>query len=192
MQEASINSIGLDYDSFREGAYASSGESALRWYALYVKSRHEFFTDKELRKKGIETYLPSVTRSRQWKDRRKVIEFPLFPGYLFVRIDSQGSWRHVVKTAGAVKLVSSVPGFPSSIPDTEIESIKILLASERDYDIYPSLLEGTTVRIVRGPLKGAEGILMKKNGHSLFIVGIELLGRSIGVQLYADDLEAAQ
>lgn len=192
MWEARLGNVNVDYDGIREGVYASNSESMFNWFALYVKSRHEFVTERELRKKGVETYLPKVMRTRCWKDRRKSIEFPLFPGYVFVHVDpGQYGLHYILKTPGAVKLVSSVPGRPCSIPESEIDSIKILLQSGRDYDIYPSLSEGMRVRIVQGPLKGAEGILLKKNGHPLFIVGIELLGRSVGVQVCADDLEAA-
>jgi transcription antitermination factor NusG len=165
--------------------------SALRWYALYVKSRHEFVTHDELRKKGIDVYLPSVRRLRQWKDRKKSIDFPLFAGYLFVRIaPSAESFLNVLKTRGAVTLLSLVPGTPTPVSEEEINSLRILLESGEQFDIYPNLQEGVRVSIKSGPLKGAVGVVRQKGAHYTVLVNIEILGRSIGVSLCADDIEA--
>ena len=161
------------------------------WYALYVKSRHEFVTESELRRKGIEVYLPAVKRLRWWKDRRKIIDFPLFPGYLFVYIQKRPEeFLNVLKTKSVVTLLSSDPGCPTSVSSEEIESLKLLIESGKELDIYPHLKEGTRVRVKRGPLKNAEGILKKKEDQYMLLVNIELLGRSVGVKIYADDVEA--
>jgi transcriptional antiterminator NusG len=162
----------------------------VEWFALYVKSRHECVTSRELRKKEIDTFLPSVKRWRQWKDRRMLVDFPLFPGYLFVHIrpDSE-NFVNVLKTRGAVTLVSSQPGNPTPVADEEISSLKVLIESGKDLDIYPHLREGDRVRLKRGPLKGAEGILRGKDDQYMFLVNINLLGRSVGLKIYADDIE---
>lgn len=77
------------------------------WYALSVKSRHEFVARDELVKKGIETFLPSVMKLRQWRDRKKHVEFPVFPGYLFVSLTHCAQdFMQVAKTRGTVGLVS--------------------------------------------------------------------------------------
>ncbi len=162
------------------------------WYALYVKSRHEFIANDELRRKGIETYLPFVKRLRQWKDRRTYVEFPLFPGYLFVSIAPQPEeFLRVVKSRGSVTLLSLEPGHPTPVPPEEIRSLKILLESGKEFDVYPHFQEGTRVRVKRGPLRSAEGILAKKEDQYLFLVNVELLGRSVGIKLPGDDIEAA-
>ena len=162
------------------------------WYAIYVKSRYEFVTDGELKKKGIENYLPLVTQLRQWKDRRKSVKFPLFPGYLFVHTSPDPeALYNVLRTRGVVKFVSLVPGHPSPVPHEEIESLRLLIESGRELDVYPNLHEGMMVRVKRGPLKGAVGVLKSKGVHYMFHINIEILGRSVGVKLYADDLEAA-
>ncbi|MEW6001497.1 MAG: UpxY family transcription antiterminator [Nitrospirota bacterium] len=162
------------------------------WFALYVKSRHEFSTDGELRKKGIETFLPSVKKLRQWKDRRKLIDFPLFPGYLFVHIlPNPEEVINVLKTRGAVNFVTAKPGHPTAVPTEEIDSLRLLIDSGKDLDVYPHLKEGTWVRVKRGPIKGAEGILYKKEDRYTFLVNINLLGRSVGVKIFADDVENA-
>ncbi|MEW6116807.1 MAG: UpxY family transcription antiterminator [Nitrospirota bacterium] len=162
----------------------------LAWYALYVKSRHEFVTQGELGKKGIDAYLPAVKKVRQWKDRKKLVELPLFPGYCFARIaPDPEALLTVLKTRGVVSLVSTAPGAPAPVPDEEIASLKLLVESGSEFDIYPHLKEGVRVRIKRGPLRGAEGILRKKEGAYTFLVGIELLGRSVGVAVDGDDVE---
>ena len=161
-----------------------------QWYALYVKSRHEFITHGGLLRKGIKTYLPSIKRMQQWKDRKKCVEFPLFPGYLFVCVDpTPEEFLNVLRTRGAVNLVSMEPGSPTPVAPEEIDSLRILLESGEDFDIYPHLKEGMRVRLKRGPLKGALGILEGKKDKYTFLVGIELLGRSIGVKICADDIE---
>ncbi len=163
---------------------------SLNWYALHVKSRHEFVTESELRCKGIETYLPSVKKLRRWKDRKKLIDFPLFPGYLFAHIQpNPEEFLKVLQTRGAVTLLYDRPGCPASVPSEEISSIKILVESGKELDIYPDLKEGSRVRIRKGPLNGAQGILNKKEAQYMFLINLELLGRSVGVTIYADDVE---
>lgn len=166
--------------------------SEANWYALYVKSRHEFVVYEELHRKGIEAFLPSVTKLNQWKDRKKRVESPLFPGYLFVYIlPYPEEFLRVIKTRGTVELISLKTGCPAPVEPQEISSLKILLASGNEVDIYPHLKEGAHVRVKRGIFQGAEGILAKKHDQHVFVVSIELLGRSVGVKIYADDVEAA-
>jgi transcriptional antiterminator NusG len=161
------------------------------WYALYVKSRHEFVVNSELTKKDIVTFLPSVKRLRQWKDRKKWVDFPLFPGYLFINIQPRPeSIVSVLKTRGAINLLSVQPGHPTPVSSEEISALQLMIESGRDIDIYPELKEGTRVRVKRGPLQGAEGTLEKRHDQCMFLVNVELLGRSIGVKMYADDVEA--
>jgi transcriptional antiterminator NusG len=164
----------------------------MEWFALYVKSRHEFITDSELRKKGLETFLPSVKKLRHWKDRKKLIDFPLFPGYLFINIyPNPEEFINVLKTRGVVTLVSLGSGHPMPVSPEEISSLKLLIESGKELDIYPHLQEGAYVRIRKGALKGAEGVLKKKEDQYMFLVNINLLGRGVGVKIYADDIECA-
>jgi transcriptional antiterminator NusG len=171
-------------------SFTKWGKLSVEWFALYVKSRHEYVTSEELKKKEIDTFLPSVKRWRQWKDRKMLVDFPLFPGYLFVHVrpDSK-NFISVLKTRGAVALISSQPGSPTPVADEEIDSLRVLIASGKDLDIYPHLKEGDRVRIKGGPLKGAEGVLLGKGNQYMFLVNINLLGRSVGLNVYADDIE---
>jgi transcription antitermination factor NusG len=160
------------------------------WYALYVKSRHEFVTRHELERKGVEAFLPSARRSRLWRDRRKLVEFPLFPGYLFVHIHPDPeSYLNVLKTRGAVTFVSLEPGCPTPVPHEEINSIRVFAESGEEINVYPDLTEGKRVRVRRGPLKSAEGVLKRKESGNFLLVNIEILGRSLGVRIYDDDVE---
>jgi transcription termination/antitermination protein NusG len=162
------------------------------WYALYVKSRHEFVTQGELSRKKITTFLPSVERIRQWKDRKKFIQFPVFPGYLFVYIQARpNEYTNVLKTRGAVHLLSTEIGCPTPVSPEEINSLKLIIESGQTVDIYPNLKKGTPVRVKRGPLAGAEGIISNKLEQYIFVVNIDMLGRSIGVSISADDIESA-
>jgi transcriptional antiterminator NusG len=167
-------------------------EKAYQWYALYVRSRHEFVVRDELQRRGVETFLPSSTKLRWWKDRRKQVEFPLFPGYLFVHIHPDPeSYVGVLRTRGAVRFISLEPGPPACVPEDEIRSLWLMMTSGEELDVYPHLKEGERVRIRRGPLATATGQLVRKEGSNLFLVNVEILGRSVGVKIYDDDIEPA-
>jgi transcription termination/antitermination protein NusG len=160
------------------------------WYALYVKSRFEFVTEGELVKKGIEAYLPTVNRLRRWKDRNKLVNFPLFPGYLFIHIVPRAEeFGKVYATRGVVNVLGSSHGDPIAVSPEEITSLQLLVGSGMDLDVYPHLKEGTKVRFTRGPLQGAGGILQKVEGRYIFVVNIELLGRCVAVKVHANDVE---
>ncbi|HUI45126.1 MAG TPA: UpxY family transcription antiterminator [Nitrospirota bacterium] len=165
----------------------------MNWYALYVKSRHEFVVSNELRRKGIDTFLPSIPKLNQWKDRKKQVEVPLFPSYLFVSIAPESeAFMNVIKTRGAVKFISLVSGHPTPVSPEEIESLKMVLAGGEHVDIYPHVQEGMPVRVRNGVFRGARGILKQKHhGQHVFLVNIELLGRSVAVKMCAEDVEAA-
>jgi len=166
-------------------------EQSREWYALRVRSRHEFVTYNELSRKGIEAYLPTVKKWSQWKDRKKLVEFPLFSGYLFahININSQ-EYFNTLKTKGAVNILSLKGGRPAPVPPDEIHSLRILVESGEELDIYPHFKEGTKVIVTKGLLKGATGILTRKETHCVFSVDVILLGKSVGVKVLADDVES--
>jgi transcription termination/antitermination protein NusG len=162
------------------------------WYALSVRSRHEFVARDELVKKGVEAFLPSVMKLRQWRDRKKQVEFPVFPGYLFVSLAPCAQvFMQVVKTRGTVGLVSLEPGHPTPVVSEEIQALRTVIESGKAFDVYPHFQEGARIRIRRGPLQGAEGVLAKKDDQHLFCVNVEILGRSVGLKICADDLSQA-
>ena len=162
------------------------------WYALRVRSRHEFVTSEELTRKDIENFLPSVSRLRQWKDRKKTVDFPLFPGYVFVHLDPRpGAFLDVLKTRGSVCFVSLEPGHPTSISPVEIASLRAMLMSGEQLDVFPAFKEGTAVRVKHGPLLGTVGILARREGRQMFLINIAILGRSVGLKISAEDVELA-
>lgn len=164
----------------------------LYWTAVYVRSRHEFKVYDRLQKGGLEAFLPYVKRLSKWKDRKKLISFPLFPGYLFVRIrrHSYDDLLAVLKDRAVVGFVGGTPGNPECVPDEQIDSLKRLLDNESAIDPYPYVKEGQRVRIKKGPLTGACGILLDKGKQHLFIVSVDLFCRSVSVKIDASDVEA--
>jgi transcription termination/antitermination protein NusG len=167
------------------------GDALQRWYVIYVKAHHEFVAAGELARKGIRNYLPSVRRVNQWKDRRKLVEYPLFPGYVFVQAPEQpGAYLQVLQTRGVVSFVSLEPGTPAPVSCEEINALKLLIGSNMDLDVYPALKEGTSVRIKNGPLNGVQGLLSRKENELVFSINVELLGRSVAVKVAPQDIEA--
>jgi transcription termination/antitermination protein NusG len=164
----------------------------MNWYAVYVKPRHEFVTQGELYKKNIETFLPTFKSMRLWRDRKKWLDFPLFPGYLFVNIAPHPeNYLFISKTKGVINIVSSSPGHPVSAASEEIDSLRIVIESGIKFDVYPTLVEGTRIKIAKGPLKGAEGVITKKLDQYMLQVNIEILGRSVSVDISGDHIERA-
>jgi len=164
--------------------------SPQRWYAVHTKSRHEFQAIERLNQKGINAFLPTVERLRKWKDRKKIISFPLFPGYLFVNIskDSQ-SILSVLKVKGVVRLLCTLPGEPDPIPDEQILSLQRLIENKADLDPYPYLNEGQKVRIIKGPLSGVEGILVEKLDKHLLVLSVDVLQHGVALTISASDVE---
>ena len=162
------------------------------WYAVHVKSRHEAKVNDRLTLKGIEAFLPTVERISNWKDRKKKVEFPLFPGYLFVHtINKADNLLSVLKVAGVVRMICTVPGRPDPIPDDQIISLQKLIENKEALDPYPYLNEGQQVRILRGALAGVEGILVKKLDKHLLVLSVDVLQQGVALKISASDVEKA-
>ena len=159
------------------------------WYAVRTRSRHEKLVRDQLEKQGIEPLLPTVKRLSQWKDRRKEVEAPLFSGYCFVRFSQQDKLA-VQKVSGVVEVVGS-GSRPEPIPDEEIAAIKILMASVLPYDPHPYLHEGMTVEVVRGPLQGVQGILLRKEKRHRLVIGVQLIQQAAAVEIDVRDVVPA-
>ena len=159
---------------------------APRWYALRTRSRHEKVVREQLANQGIEPLLPTIKRLSQWKDRKKEIEVPLFSGYCFVRFASEQKLP-VLKTIGVVDIVGSGRN-AEPIPDEEIAAIKSLMASVLPYDSHPYLHEGMHVEVVRGPLQGVRGILLRKEKRHRLVLGVRLIQQAAAVEIDVKDV----
>jgi len=157
-----------------------------RWYALRTRSRHEKLVRDQLTGQGIEPLLPTVRRLSQWKDRKKEVEVPLFSGYCFVRFASEQKLP-VLKTVGVVDIVGGGHQ-PEPIPDDEINALQTLMASVLPYDPHPYLHEGMSVEVIRGPLQGIRGILLRKEKRHRLILGVRLIQQAAAVEIDVNDV----
>ena len=151
------------------------------WYALRTKPRHEAVAAMALGQKGYETLLPLYKSKRTWSDRTKVIDLPLFPGYLFCRFDPQYQLP-IVQTPGVISVLSFVRT-PAVISENEIASIRTLMGSGMDIEPWPYLGVGQTVRIEDGPLQDVEGIVVQLKKKQRLVVSVSLLQRSVAVEI---------
>jgi len=158
----------------------------LHWYALRTKSRHEKVVRDQLANLEMDALLPTVKRLSQWKDRKKEIEAPLFSGYCFARFSLQEKLP-VLQVPGVVEAVGSGRQ-PEPIPDDEIEALKTLMTSILPYDPHPYLHEGMTVEVVRGPLQGVQGILIRKEKCHRLVLGVHLIQQAASVEIDGKDV----
>jgi transcription antitermination factor NusG len=158
----------------------------LHWHAVWTRSRHEQVVCGQLQQKAIESFLPTISRWSRWKDRKKKIDWPLFPGYCFARFPSP-TRLDVLKCSGVVTIVS-VDGAPAPIPDHEIDGIRQLVESDLAYDPCPLIHEGDQVEVTHGPLKGVVGRLVRKNDKARLLLSVDLIGQAVSVDVEAADV----
>ncbi len=156
------------------------------WYAIWTRSRHEQVVRDQLQIRGFETFLPTITRWSRWKDRKKKVDWPLFPGYCFARFDSRDRLP-ILKCTGVVSIVSFdnevVP-----IPDAEIDAVRRVVESELQFDPCPLIREGAMVEVIHGPLKGVVGRLVRKGAHARLVLAVDLIGQAVSVEVDAADI----
>ncbi len=160
--------------------------SGPRWYAVRTRSRHEKVVRDQLDGRGVESFLPLWERVSRWKDRKKKIQSPLFPGYCFARFE-WGDRLLVLKAFGVAGLVG-INGKAEPIPEAEIEAVRTLVATTLRYDPHPYLAEGMEVEVVRGPLMGARGRLLRKDRAARLVLSVNLIRKSVTVEIDAADV----
>ena len=165
-----------------------AADATVGWFAIWTKSRHEQIVRTQLEQKAIEAFLPTVARWSRWKDRKKKIDWPLFPGYCFARFDPRQR-LNVLKCGGVVNIVS-VEGEPAQIPEYEIHAIRQLVESDLAYDPCPLIREGMMVEVKHGPLKGVVGRLSRKNEKARLVLSVEMIGQAVSVEVDAADVKA--
>jgi transcription antitermination factor NusG len=155
----------------------------LRWYALQTRSRHEKRVTADLQEKAIQAYLPLCSAQHQWSDRRKFVDTPLFPGYVFVKITPDAQARvPVLQTNGVISFLG-VRGVGIPIPESEIAAICTVLRQNIPVEPHPFLELGQRVRICGGSLDGIEGILTGMDAKKRLVVSIQLIQRSVAVRI---------
>jgi len=154
-----------------------NNDTTKAWFALYTKSRSEFKAAEQIETHGIEYYLPTIKKYKQWSDRKKQISEPLIRGYIFIYADEKE--RIVSLEQNAIVRCLSERGRPAKIPDWQIENLKNMLRNEGDFFITEGLIPGTKVRIKEGPFKDVIGVISDTKGGKTIAVSIDLLNRSV-------------
>jgi transcription antitermination factor NusG len=158
-----------------------------RWYAVYTYPRHEKAVREQLESKSIEAFLPTFASESHWKDRRVRIQTPLFPGYVFTRIDLSERSK-VFAVSGVIRMVS-FNGTPAPIDDTEIQAVRLCLEQGVAVQPYPFLEVGDRVRVRSGVLKGLEGLISRCKNERRLIIPISLINQSVAVEIDVQLLE---
>lgn len=162
-----------------------------KWFAIYVKSRSEKKVLTLLEDIGVESFLPLITRVKQWSDRKKKVEEPLFRSYLFVNIPLSDYYT-VLNINGVVKFISFEKK-PVPVPDNQIIAIKEYLNDTELHSInYEDFKEGELVRVKTGQMKDLVGRFVKINGKHRVIIDIEAVGQSLAVNIARSNVEAVK
>jgi len=153
-----------------------------QWYAVYTRSRHEKIAAEELQSKQIQVYLPCRRIERQWSDRVKLIDEPLFPGYVFVNVSLSDRWN-VLKSRGVVKFIGASAASPTPVLDSEITTLRKFFQEDIQVDPYPYLREGQKVYVRSGPFKGVEGFVVRKSSVSRLVISLDILMQSVSIEI---------
>lgn len=170
---------------------ALPSEVTTQWFAVRTRSRHEKVVEHGLRGQGLEVFYPVVNQIRQWSDRKKLIETPLFAGYTFVRIAPTPEQRvNVLRTHGVVELVGAQgQGIP--IPEDQIAAVRTVAALNLPFNEHVFLKVGQRVRVRGGALDGVEGVLVANNGSRNLVISVEPIQRALSIRIEGYQVEAA-
>ncbi|MGH7129435.1 MAG: transcription termination/antitermination protein NusG, partial [Planctomycetaceae bacterium] len=156
-----------------------------RWYACYTRSRHEKQVDRLLQQRGIESYLPVVPRVRQWKDRKKLVTWPLFPSYVFGWF-ALNDLHQVLSTPGVATVVRA-NGQPVPIAAEDVENVRrfaaVLAEQDVELDVRPFLVEGQWVEVMEGPFVGIRGVVIERRNRRRVLVGLEAIGQGLEIDV---------
>lgn len=160
-----------------------------QWFAIQTRSRHEKKVAADIRERGISIFLPLYSSVHRWSDRRKTVQLPLFPGYVFVQTVYTPENRIAVLRVPGVAYFVGEQGRGTPIPEKQIEDIRTILEKDIPFEVYPFIKVGQRVRIRGGSLDGLEGTLMAKNADQSLAVSIELIQKAVVVRVTGYDLE---
>jgi transcription antitermination factor NusG len=179
----------LEIAAKREHDLTATSESSANWFAAYTLSRHEKRVASLLAGRQIESFLPLYAALHRWQNRcERKIELPLFPNYVFVRIAFRERVR-VLQVPGVLALVGS-GSMHAALPDFEIEVLRSGIGQRR-IEPHPYLVVGERVRIKAGAMCGLEGVLVRKKNNLRVVLALEVIMRSVAVEVDAVDLEPA-
>lgn len=156
------------------------------WYAIQTRSRHEKVVRDQLVGRGIEPLLPLCISIRHWKDRKKVLQLPLFPGYCFAKF-SLVDRITVLQVPGVINIVGSDHN-PVPIPDIDIETIKTLVLNTHRYNPHPYFSEGTLVEVTRGPLFGLRGHVVRTANQCRLVIAVHAIQQAASLEIDARDV----
>lgn len=159
------------------------------WYVVHTRHQHEKVVAEILTNRGLEVFLPLYSALHRWADRTKRVSLPLFPCYVFLR-GGLADRLEIVKTPGVHGIVTTA-GRPGVVPEHEIMGIRLAVENFLEVEPYPYLNVGDRVRIKSGPLSGIEGILIRKPDHLKIVLSVEMLGRSVAVEVDGAIVEPA-
>ncbi len=158
----------------------------VHWYAACTCPRHEKRVAEQFQNRNIEHFLPLYEAVHRWKDRRARVKLPLFPGYIFVHIAANERLR--VLEVPSIAHIVSFSGQPTPLPDEEMERLRSGLA-QRSAQPHPYLKVGRRVRVKSGPFEGIEGILLRKKDNFRLVVSLDLILRSVALEIDGAEVE---
>lgn len=173
--------------AFPAAPLLSGGCSHPQWFALYTCANQERRVAAQLEARGVEHFLPLYRSRRNWKDRRVFLDLPLFPGYVFARFAWPERVR-VLQARGVVRLVGS-KGQPSPLAGSDIEALRAGVTGALPFEPHPYLTAGKRVRILHGPLAGMTGILVRRKNSCRVVLSVDLIARSVAVEVDAAEIE---
>ena len=177
----------LGRDVSPSGALVASVMESPKWFAVYTTPRHEKAVARHFEFREIESFLPLYREMHRWRNGSRVnVEQPLFPGYIFARIGRRNSTQ-VLSVPGVLLIVGSGRQ-PQALPDFEIEALRSGLHL-RKFEPHPYLVVGEKARIKSGSLAGMVGVLARKKNNLRVVLTLELIMRSVAVEVDADELE---
>ena len=159
----------------------------IRWYAFTTQPRHEKVVAQQLEFRSIESFLPLLTTASRRKDRRAVVDQPLFPGYVFTRIDPKDR-THVLRIPSVVRMLA-FNGTPAAIEDDQIDAVRRCLTCGENPEPHPFPETGDLVRVRSGPLQGLQGVVTRCKNRLRIVVSISLIHKSISTEVNAHLLE---
>jgi len=158
------------------------------WYVIYTKPRHEKKVVDQLTEMNIETFLPKITTLRKWHDRKKYLEMPLFPSYVFVYLRAEQDYFKSLLNESALYYVRMGKKI-ASVSNSSIDEIRMIVNIYRDIEVSTeNFLPGKKLSIKEGPFTGYSCEVVEYHGKKKIIVRVDLLQRSVLVNLSVESL----